>query len=132
SATTRNWSASITLMVSRLPFETYTRLPAATMPEGPLPAKFAGENPGPVGINVTTLGALGTPTSITHTEFASRTLGSPRPGTLTGPRAVGRSAPDKDSALGKPKAGKLMPDSAGSFVSAPGIAWYSNMPISLT
>ena len=79
------------------------------MPQGLLPPCTPAPNGRPVRTNVTNLGAAGVETSITATELASRTLGSPKPGTRTVPRAVARSAPETASALGKPKAGKGSP-----------------------
>src|ERR1035441_2237817 len=82
----------------------------------------------PVRVKVSNFGAAGAETSPTLTELDSRTLGSPRPGTLTGPRTVARSAPATASPLGNPKAGKPNPVASACFISAPGTAWYSNMP----
>src|ERR1051326_2367710 len=105
------------------------RSAVATIPEGLLPAHVVFENARPVGTNATTFGDAGVDTSITQTEFASRALGSPRPGTRTVPRPVSRSAPLTASALGNPNAGNGSPVSRACFGSARGIARDSNIPL---
>ena len=122
SASTALVLASITVMVSSLALETNTRPAAARMPEGLLPPCTAGPKGRPVRMKLSTFGAVGVETSTTLTELDSRTFGSPRPGTLTGPRSVARSAPATASALGNPKAGKGSPVALACFGSAPGIA----------
>src|SRR5450432_1541140 len=67
-----------------------------------------------------------------QTEFDSRRLGSPRPGTLTSPASRWRIAPPAASPDGKPKAGNGKPVSRALDLLAPGIGWYSNTPTLVT
>ena len=124
--------ASITVMESLCAFETYTRSAVATTPEGLLPPSVPSPNGMPVWMNVSILGAAGSARSTTASELASRTLGSPRPGTSTGPLPVSRRTPASDSGEGNPKAGNGRPVPRRSWASTPGTAWYSNMPTFVT
>src|ERR1035437_9768662 len=92
SASTAAVLASITVTVSSLALETNTRPAAARIPEGLLPPCTFGPNGRPVRMKVSNFGAAGAETSTTLTELDSRTLGSARPGALTGPRTGGGAA----------------------------------------
>ena len=75
----------------------------------------------PVGMNASTLGAAGSARSTTASEFASRTFGSPRPGTFTGPLPVSRAGRlASASGEGNPKAGNGRPVPRRLWMSTPG------------
>ena len=129
---TRLARASTTVMESLCPLETNTESPPTVTPEGLLPPAESLPNGKPVRMNASRRGEAGFATSTTASEFDSGTLGSPNPGTSTGPRAVSTRAPDLDCSEGNPNAGNGRPLSSDRFASAPGTARYSNIPMLVT
>src|SRR5208283_3562539 len=104
----------------------------AATPVGPLPPMLFGPKGAPVRTRASWRALAGSETSITLSEFDCGALGSPSPGTVTGPAEVGTLTPSQASFDGKPKAGKGMAVVCGCRGSAPGMALYWNMPVLVT